>query len=178
MRDPRNPAATNGIIATLTLTRPTGPSAHRSSATQVRLRWVALLAPVALAVSCAQAKRPAYLPPSPPVVDIAMREFAYDYRPPPHAGQMVLRLHNVGKQQHELFFTALPDDMPPLDEQLHGPVRRPLLAIADVRVEPGATDSIAVNLAPGRYGILCLISGPDGVPNSLKGMNSEFRLAE
>jgi hypothetical protein len=43
---------------------------------------------------------------------------------------------------------------------------------------PGSTTSVAVDLAPGRYGLVCFLPDPDGQQHAQKGMSSEFRIPE
>lgn len=121
---------------------------------------------------------PAPLPERPPVVDVTMREYRFVYRPPARAGRVVFRARNAGTVRHQLQLLALDDDFPPIDKQLHGPDRRPVIPLAGVLREPGKRGAFAVDLAPGRrYALVCFISDRDGVVHALKGMNAEFRAA-
>lgn len=115
--------------------------------------------------------------PSPPsVIDITMKEMAFDHPPTVPAGRVVFDIANKGTLPHRLILVPLADDFPPIREQLHGSERRvisPQAGIAD-RL-PGGNASFAVDLLPGRYALICYVVGPDGLPHALKGMASEFR---
>jgi hypothetical protein len=107
-----------------------------------------------------------------------MAEFRFDHLPAAPTGRVVFRVRNTGTVEHSLAVLALPEDYPPLNEQLQGDVRRSagvLAAIPDPR-PPGSIDAFAVELAPGRYGLVCNMRTADGVLHAVKGMNSEFRV--
>ena len=44
-------------------------------------------------------------------------------------------------------------------------------------IPPGETSWVELDLAPGRYIALCVISGPTGQPHALMGMTKEFAIA-
>ncbi len=137
----------------------------------------------AVVASCSTRPSPgvvdAPLPAPVPMVEIAMRDHAFDYDPDIPAGRVVFRGRNVGQVPHRLTLLPLPDDVPPIDEQLRSPQRRfiePFAGFAD-RL-PGEVESFAVNLAPGqRYAMICYVVDADGEPHYRKGMSSEFRTA-
>lgn len=107
-----------------------------------------------------------------------MREYRFDYdrSSMPH-GRVVFRARNIGHQAHEIFLERLPRDFPPINAQLHSNTRRALPALAYLHpVQPGRSDAFAFDLTRGRYAILSFVKGHDGVPDALKGMNSEFRV--
>lgn len=120
----------------------------------------------------------AVLPPPPAVIDVGMEDHRFDYRPFIPAGRVVFRVLNRGAADHQLLLARLPDDLLPLDEQLHSDVRRPLETLRTLPAySQGEAGSFAVDLAPGRYGFLCFLQEPgDTVSHALKGMNSEFRV--
>jgi len=108
-----------------------------------------------------------------------MTEYAFSYRPPPHSGRLVLRATNSGRLDHEMVVVKVPDDLArTIDQQLHSDQRLPLpTVVALVNRHPGTTSSFALDLAPGRYAMLCLVREPgDPQEHALKGMNSEFRV--
>ena len=118
------------------------------------------------------------LPPPPERVDIAMTEYRFDVTAQFHPGRMVFRAENRGTMDHSVTLVALPEDYPPLDEQLRGDTRRGATTIAMLRRRPpGAKGTFAVDLGPGRYGIVCFVPDPDGTVHALKGMNFEFRVS-
>jgi hypothetical protein len=94
------------------------------------------------------------------------------------AGRVVFRVDNVGTLEHSLTLIAIPEDYPPLDEQLHGETRRGATTIQVLpRRKPGVPGTFAADLRPGRYGFVCFVEDPDGVNHALKGMNAEFRVS-
>lgn len=136
--------------------------------------WIAVAALV-LAGACG---RPGPAPAGPAQVDVAMVEFAFAHVQSVPAGRVVLRAGNAGREDHELVLVALPADLPPLAAQLQGDERSAVPTVARVSaVEPGGSGSVAVDLAPGRYGFICFVKGHDGTQHSIKGMSSELRVA-
>lgn len=116
------------------------------------------------------------LPPAPPVVDVVMREYSFSHLPGVKAGRVVFRFTNAGTQPHSAVLVALPEDVPPIDEQLRSDERRAVATYARIPDRPpGSHDTFAVDLAPGRYALICFTDGADGVTHALKGMSSEIR---
>jgi hypothetical protein len=108
-----------------------------------------------------------------------MREYRFEYDPAIPPGRVVFDVSNAGTVDHALTFIKLPDDYPPINEQLQGDERRPAALIARVPSRPpGAGSRFAVDLEPSRYAMVCFVEGPDGVFYGRKGMNSEFRVIE
>lgn len=107
-----------------------------------------------------------------------MHDYRFDFRPPTRPGRTVFVADNLGRQRHELFLIRLPDDLPPLAEQLRGTNRRIITPLAAVRTQdPGGTGTFAVDLDAGRYGLTCFIKDTESdQPHALKGMVSEFRI--
>jgi uncharacterized cupredoxin-like copper-binding protein len=115
-------------------------------------------------------------PVGPRYLDVAMSEFRFEVAGNFESGRTVLNIRNVGQAPHEFILEELPTDFPPLDEQIRSPRRRGLPTLAFVRREPGASRTLAVDLAPGRYAIVCFIRDADGISHALKGMNAELRV--
>lgn len=134
---------------------------------------------VAAVAACAPAAglRGAPLPPPPAEVTVAMDEYRFRYDRDLPAGRVVFRFVNEGDEPHRVSFIALPEDIPPIDEQLRGSKRRAIAPLAAVgNLAPGADESFAVDLAPGvRYGLICFVETPQGRSHALLGMSSEFR---
>lgn len=111
------------------------------------------------------------------MVDVAMREYRFDYRPPTTAGRTVFRVRNAGHRAHELTLVPLPEDLPPIKTQLGSKKRRSLPPLFFLPPRgPGSSDTFAVDLPPGRYALLCFLVDSDKIAHALKGMNSEFRV--
>lgn len=93
------------------------------------------------------------------------------------AGRQVFRITNRGATNHSLVLVSLPEDVPPIVEQLRSDDRRGVPTFAKVPARPpGSDDIFAVDLPPGRYGLVCFVTDPDGVSHAAKGMASEFRV--
>lgn len=106
-----------------------------------------------------------------------MREFRFVYDNPIPAGHVVFEVRNVGKLPHRLSLLPLPEDLPPINEQLKGTERRGLSPFAGVPTRlPGDRGVFAAGLAPGvRYALVCFVVDADGVSHAQKGMSAEFR---
>lgn len=117
------------------------------------------------------------LPTASPVVVVTMSEYRFDYDPAIPSGRVVFRFVNEGQASHRPALLPLPEDLPPIDQQLRGSKRRgisPFAGVYDRR--PGATGTFAVDLVAGRrYALICYAQDPNGSSHALKGMNSEFR---
>lgn len=132
---------------------------------------------VAVFAACGGNKGSA-LPGQPTIVDVRMVEnrFVHDGQIPP--GRVVFRVRNEGSITHRLALLPLPEQSPPIDQQLRGEVRRSVPPYAGVPpLLPGDSERFAVDLAPGRrYAMVCFVRDSDGVTHAVKGMSSEFRV--
>lgn len=136
---------------------------------------VAVLTAV-LVPGCGEGAAPP-LPPPARTVAVEMREYRFVWRPPTTPGRVVLHIRNAGKLSHDLVLTQLPEDLPPILEQLRGDVRRNATNVANLPPRPpGDRTAFAVDLAPGRYAIVCFVLDPDGLQHGRKGMAAEFRV--
>lgn len=114
----------------------------------------------------------------PQVVDVATTEYRFEYQPPARGGRTIFRVHNTGTESHGFEILVLPEDFPPIDEQIRGTVRRNAESLVDLGgARPGETDTVAVDLLPGqRYALLCLVRKADTrQTHAFLGHNSEFR---
>ena len=131
-------------------------------------------------VACSKPNPPhAGLPADPGFVDVSMTDSRFVHEPGVPAGRVVFTGRNTGKLQHQVTLFQLPEDIPPIDEQLRGPNRLALTPEALFPpVGPRGTGSFAADLVPGRrYALLCTVVDADGRSHAFKGMNSEFRPA-
>lgn len=112
------------------------------------------------------------LPPSPPEVRVVQSEYHFDFG---HfqAGRVVVRVQNAGKLPHELVIASVPKDSPPFEQQAQGQIGFAPLFLMPKR-PPGGAGMFAIDLAPGRYAMICLIQDSDGIGHHKKGMVSEF----
>lgn len=104
------------------------------------------------------------LPPSPPVVHVAMRDYWFDFNASAiPRGRVVFQITNAGKQYHKLGLIPLPADFPPLKQQVEGTDRRVVNELVSCPpLQPGASDTFAANLTPGRWGLVDFFIGPEG----------------
>lgn len=111
------------------------------------------------------------------VVDVTMREYRFDYEQPVPDGRVVFRVVNEGRQVHRLTMLELPEDLPPIAEQLRGAKRRNVTPFAGLPgMRPGERNSFAVDLVRGRrYGLIDPTGDVGGKSNAVLGLNSEFR---
>lgn len=137
----------------------------------------AALAGLLGAVACAACSPPAPLPPAPEVVHLTLDDYAFELSGTPRAGRVVVEVSNDGDLEHEVVLVILPEDVPPILEQLRSEQRRtvPTLAYVPPR-SPGERGSFAVDLEPGRYAFLCFVEDADGTSHALKGMALELRI--
>lgn len=135
---------------------------------------------VALTGACARAPAPTgYLPAAPAIVDVVEQDYGYALGggadiPP---GRAVFRVANRSRLAHDLSLVALPDDVPPIIDQLRSSDRRVVATLARLPSRPpGSNDAFAVDLAPGRYALLCFQKEGTEEPHAFKGMVVEFRV--
>lgn len=118
------------------------------------------------------------LPPPAPDFEVVQREFRFDHQPVVAAGRVVFRVGNAGRLDHELTLVRLPEDFGPIADELASEERRSVATTAYLLPRaPGATGTFAVDLAPGRYALICFIPDAGGVAHYEKGMSSEVRAA-
>lgn len=152
------------------------PSAERARPV-ARARWLCVLVVVALVATSCQSRHKASLPRPPAAVNVSLREYGIKFNPPASAGRAVFRVRNGGSKKHELVLVPLPEGLPAIQEQVRLKVRRAVGTLALVKpLRPGGTAVLAVDLAPGRYGMVGLLEDSKGVSDAKKGMAAEFRV--
>ena len=106
-----------------------------------------------------------------------MTEHRFEHVAAVPAGRQFFRIRNAGSQLHSLVLVSIDEDVPPILEQLRSENRRGAATFAKLpHRPPGSQDTFAVDLTPGRYGLICFVVDPDGVSHALKGMASEIRV--
>lgn len=130
-----------------------------------------------LATSC-RTSGAEVLPPAAPVVEVVMREYYFDYDGRIPSGRVIFRAVNAGTLLHRVVVFQMPEDLPPIDELLHGSGQRIMVPLAGIPPQlPGGSGTFALDLAPGRYAMICtLVSRDDNQTHAVKGMSSEFRV--
>lgn len=120
------------------------------------------------------------LPGSAPIVTVTMDEYRVDVPRSLPAGRVVFRIVNAGDEAHEPEFVPLPEDMPPINEQLQGDQRAAIAPFAGIPpVEPGETGTFAVDLVPNvRYAFICFARTADGQLHARLGESAEFRAGQ
>ena len=148
---------------------------RRGVTSRVATPFVAFAACMSLA-SCAVAPA-GQLPPSPPTVHVVMRDYWFDFngRSIPQ-GRVVFQITNGGAQYHQLALIPIPEDLPPIKQQVTGADRRVVSElVSSPPLQPGAIDTFAADLTPGRWGFVDFFIGPEGSHAAL-GMAAEFRV--
>lgn len=130
---------------------------------------------------CAKQRAPAgFLPAGPTVVDVVEHDHGYTLARQGDipVGRAVFRVSNRSALSHDLSLVALPEDVPPILDQLRSADRRAVATLARLPSRPpGTSDAFAVELAPGRYALLCFVVDGTGGTHASKGMAVEFRVA-
>lgn len=146
------------------------------------LPGVVAAALVALASGCASASsdaedQPNQWPPQVPEVELTMQDGGFDFDTPVPSGRVVFRVHNAGSVTHRVTLAPLPEDMPPIDEQLHSDNRRGVSPVGATNPrQPGGEGVFAVDLEEGRrYAFICYEKDDEGTVHARKGENAELR---
>lgn len=155
--------------------------AHRAGRWRVLAASAAIMIVVAVVAYrhiVAGRARDAALPASPPVVDVTITDHGYLFDHTIPHGRVIFRVHNATRTDHRMGLYPWPESFPPVDQQLHGTVRRLLPdAVAELSTrKPGQSQLAAVDLVPHqRYAVLDLLHAPDRQVYALKGLDAEFR---
>jgi uncharacterized cupredoxin-like copper-binding protein len=110
-----------------------------------------------------------------PVVTITAHDYAFESTDTVAAGLTTIRLANAGTELHHVQLVRVESGH--TVQELLDLVRRGAPAPRWAHMvggpnaaAPGAGSEATVDLAPGQYGILCWVHGPDGVSHFMKGM--------
>ena len=116
-----------------------------------------------------------------PKADITASLFDYSFKlsTPIRAGAHTIRVHNAGKQAHEVELIQLApgksvgDFIAWLGDVKGPPPAKPIGGIA--AIEPGASQFFKADFAPGNYALVCFIpDAKDGKPHYVHGMTKQF----
>lgn len=140
------------------------------------LRWTAMAGGV-VAVAAVMWAPPTPARPSPTTLETTVSDGTLTVEPdtvPP--GRVVVRARHAGQEAHQVVVLPLPEDMDAsLHEALNSTTRRAMTVLADLPArEPGKETVFAVDLPPGRYGLVCFQKGADDESHAANGENAEF----
>jgi hypothetical protein len=111
-----------------------------------------------------------------PDATLHMKDFSFSLSEALHAGSRTLRLVNDGRQAHELVLIRLAEGASTQDflaRYRPGGLANPAGKEAGglTGIDPGRQGYVALELEPGRYGMLCFLSDPvTGTPHFARGM--------
>lgn len=116
-------------------------------------------------------------------IDIDLGDYAFRLSRPLTAGHHVIRVSNSGKQPHEVIIAKLPPGTRIgqlaawVDGLMQGPP--PAMPVGGMSpIGPGGTSTFTIDLAPGRYGLICFLpDAKDGKPHTAHGMMQELTVA-
>jgi plastocyanin len=116
---------------------------------------------------------------APAVVTITARDYAFDAPDTVAAGLTTIRLVNRGPELHHVQLIKLEEGRTMADLfaalKAGGPPPRWTRDVGGPNTPvPGGESEATLDLAPGRYAVLCFIPSPDGTPHVMKGMAREI----
>lgn len=139
---------------------------------------------VALFSSCEALGGAAPLPEPPETVNVRMVDYRFSLLPEGAEsfapGRTAFFVLNSGSKPHDMVLISIPRDVRrPLIEEVRDQDPRPFPVLFHMPPRhPEARGFFSLDLAPGRYGLFCSVTDPDGTPHAMKGMVAEFRVAE
>lgn len=153
--------------------------AGRSAVLAVPLRFrvlVALVVAGLAAAGCSSGRAKEPVPPPVPRVDVEILDGGLEKPARVPAGRVVFRITNAGRHVHRLALIPLPDDFPPLAEEVANATERTVEFLARVGdIQPGKSGQFAVDLTEGqRYGLVDYSLNPEGVRHLKTGVAGEF----
>lgn len=112
-------------------------------------------------------------------VTITLLDYGFKFSRPLTPGHHRITVTNQGKQPHELILSRLAagkssaDFVQWIEQQAGPPPVEPYGGVTDI--SPGATVLLEVDLAPGRYSVVCRVrDAGDGQPHDRHGMTADF----
>lgn len=111
---------------------------------------------------------------APPVVNIGMRDFAFDAPASIAAGPTTFKATNLGKNPHHAILIKLGNGKTAADllAALSKPGAPP--AWATLMGGPQENTAVTIDMTPGNYIWICMIPLADGTPHLMKGMMKAF----
>lgn len=138
----------------------------------------ALLGLTLVLTACAQAPEQQGQPERPGPREVTVTAVEYEFQGVPDelpAGEAAIRLENAGTEPHQFSLVRITTDAT-VEELLRLPEREAQGQIEDVGnlfTRPGGSQRGVFDLAPGRYGYVCLVR-TTGRPHAFKGMYGEL----
>lgn len=146
----------------------------------LRPRWLSLLAAAAAALPLVGCGRPAIpLPPPPATVTLTASEYRITRQPAQlRQGRVVLDVTNAGRLAHQITVFPIPVGLSgTLDQQLRSARRIPASPLVVLpTLATTEHNKIALDLPPGRYGLVCFLKDDDGTSHAVKGVNAELHV--
>jgi hypothetical protein len=127
-----------------------------------------------------ETRLPVPIPSGVTAVDMRLVEYAFLYdRNALVGGNVAFRVANAGAEPHEIVLVKINRPESLLDIVRSAGPDGPPPGIEDIAqdfFEPSEQRNMVLTqvLSAGRYGLLCFVEAPDGMPHALKGMLSEF----
>jgi len=121
---------------------------------------------------------------APRVVEFNATDYAFSAPETLPAGLVTIRLTNHGQGPHHAQFLRLNAgvtfDQFSTAVQQQGPAALRLGSAAGGpgTIDPLGTSEVTLDLTPGMYELLCMVSGPDGIPHLMKGMLKPLQVVE
>ncbi len=142
----------------------------------MRRLFLALAAASAATLGCNRKPAPPPAPPTANVVTITAKDFSFDAPDTIPAGLTTVKMHNAGKEVHQVVFIRIDSGKTMAETQ--AALTNPNMAVPGWMVFPlGAngvvpTDSsnATATLTAGHYVLVCFLPSADGTPHVAKGM--------
>ena len=112
-------------------------------------------------------------------ITVALFDYSFNLSSPIRAGTHTIRVHNTGKQPHEIELVQLApgksvsDFVAWVGDMKGPPPAKPIGGIA--ALEPGMSQLFTANFTPGNYGLVCFVpDAKDGKPHFMHGMTQQI----
>lgn len=116
-----------------------------------------------------------------PDVTLTLNDYSFTFSKPLTAGKHLIRVDNGAAQPHEVLIARLAPgktaaDLPKWMMKQQGPP--PVMPLGGTTmIHPGGSNTVAVDLAPGEYGLWCFFpDAKDGKPHFMHGMMQQIKV--
>lgn len=115
-------------------------------------------------------------------IGLTLMEYSFALSQTPTAGTHTFTVTNQGKEAHEVVLVQLAPGVT-MDQAVawfeggeQGPP--PVAPVGGLSgMNPGQVQNFTADLAPGTYGLICFVPGPDGAPHFAHGMAATFTIS-